>query len=147
MSHGPIERSYLWLCAAALLASWALASGWFALSLAVGALLQVVNFRGLRRSAELFFGGRLPGGWGASFGLRFALLAGAIFAALHAGAHPLGLLIGLSLIVPAALVGAWQMRPAQATVSAAPPPDDPSWDRWNAWLARERDEDDDGDDW
>jgi hypothetical protein len=61
--------------------------------------------------------------------------------ALHQGAHPVGLVLGLSMIVPAALAGAWMKRPAAAAgeEAPAPVPDDASWDDWNAWLARPRD--------
>jgi hypothetical protein len=78
----------------------------------------------------------------ASFGLRFVLLAGAIWAALALGAHPVGLLIGLSLFVPGVLLAAWRARPAPDPEAPALAADDPSWEAWNPWLARERDAED-----
>jgi hypothetical protein len=141
----PIERWNLTLCTAAVVAAFALGSPRFASSLAVGAVLELINFRGLRRSGEMLFAGRLRGGWGASYGLRFGLLGVGIGVALYAGAHPVALVIGLSLIVPAAVIAAWRMRPPILEHPPAPQPDDPSWDRWNPWLARERD--DEEDDW
>ena len=43
---------------------WWLASPAFALSLGFGALLEAVNFRGLRRSAQFLFWGEIRGGGG-----------------------------------------------------------------------------------
>jgi hypothetical protein len=63
-----------------------------------------------------------------------------IGAALYFGAHPVGLLIGLSLIVPAAIIEAWRARPAVNPEAPQLAPDDPDWERWNPWLAREREE-------
>jgi amino acid transporter len=129
----PIERTNLALCASAAIAAWWLMTPVFALSLGFGALLEAVNFRGLRRSAE-FLSGLLA--------LRFGLLVIGIGAALAFGADPLGLLLGLSLIMPAAIFEAWRARPPQGPTAPALAPDDPSWDRWNPWLAREGDPDD-----
>ena len=41
--------------------------------------------------------------------------------------------------MPAAVIEAWRARPAVDENAPALDPDDPSWDRWNPWLARERD--------
>lgn len=141
----PIERTNLALCAGAAAASWWLVTPAFALSLAFGALLEAVNFRGLRRSAEFLFGGQIQGGnaWSGLFALRFGLLVIGIGAALAFGADPLGLLLGLSLIMPAAIFEAWRARPPLDPMAPALAPDDPSWDRWNPWLARESDSDED----
>jgi hypothetical protein len=143
----PIERANLALCAGATAASWWLASPAFALSLGAGGLLEAVNFRGLRRSAEFLFSGHLGAGsgWQGLFALRFGLLVLGIGAALALGAHPVGLLIGLSLIMPASIFQAWRSRPPLDPNAPALAPDDPSWDRWNPWLARERDPSDDED--
>ena len=140
MRIDPIERTNLALSAGAVAASWWLATPAFALSLGFGALLEAVNFRGLRRSAEFLFLGQLPtgGGWSALFALRFGLLVIGIGSALAFGADPVGLLVGLSLIMPAAVFEAWRARPPIDATAPALAPDDPSWDRWNAWLARER---------
>jgi hypothetical protein len=68
---------------------------------------------------------------------RFGLLK--MGSARRFGAHPLGLLLGLSLIMPAAIFEAWRARPPLDPSAPALAPDDPSWDRWNPWLARESD--------
>ncbi len=57
------------------------------------------------------------------------------------GAHPVGLVIGLSTIIPAAILEAWRARPLIESAATGLAPDDPAWDRWNPWLARERAED------
>ena len=123
-------------------ASWAFISPRFAGSLALGAVLEAINFRtmfGYWRRA-LFGEGA---GWArfASFGVRLVALAAAIWAALALGAHPVGLVVGLSLVVPAVVLAAWRARPAPAPDAPGLPPDDPSWDAFDPWLARERDPD------
>jgi hypothetical protein len=57
-----------------------------------------------------------------------------------------GLVLGLSLILPAALIEAWRSRPPIVEDAPALPEDDPGWNDWNPWLARER-LDDPEDDW
>ena len=76
MTIQPIERLNLALCAGATAATWWLVSPVFALSLGFGALLEAVNFRGLRRSAQFLFWGQIQGsrGWQGVFALRFGLL-------------------------------------------------------------------------
>jgi hypothetical protein len=135
-----MERVNLGLSAGAVAASLALASPPFAASLALGAALEAANFRALRAgAARLLLSGDLAIGkaWLAGFGVRFALLSVAIGYALDQGAHPVGLTIGLSTILPAVVVGAWLQRPPIGSPEPGPPPDDPSWERWNPWLARE----------
>lgn len=142
MAIDPVERLNLALSAGAVAASFALGSPLFAASLAVGALLETLNFRTLRRSAKALFAGQLVGGsgWSMIYAVRFTLLAIGMGVALYVGAHPVGLVIGLSLIVPAVVIEAWRSRPlVPAEPAPSLPPDDPSWDRWNPWLARERD--------
>jgi len=146
MSIDPIERWNIAISAGAVATSLAVATPAFATSLAVGAALEAVNFRAMRRSAQFLFWGVLPGqrAWAAVFGLRFLLLATGICAALYFGADAAGLLIGLSLIMPATVIEAWRSRPPVDTNAPRLDDDDPSWDRWNPWLAREskvRDED------
>jgi hypothetical protein len=105
-----------------------------------------VNFRGLRRSAQFLFWGRIEGGrgWSGLFALRFGWLVIGIGGALAFGAHPVGLLVGLSLIMPAVIIEAIRTRPPIDPKAEALGPDDPAWEQWNAWLARERrDEDED----
>jgi hypothetical protein len=146
MSLDPIERTNLALSAGAAALSLAFAPPAFAASLLAGAALESVNFRGLRRSALHLFGGGLPGsgGFRALASLRFLLLAAGIALALGAGAHPVGFVIGLSLIVPAALIEAWRHRPPIDPAAPALAVDDPAWERWDAWRAREREPAEDG---
>ena len=129
------------ISAGAVAAAFALASPVFAASLAFGAAIEAANFRALRAAANRMFSGELAMGrlWAAGFGLRFGFLAIAISLALNAGAHPIGLVIGLSTTIPAVVLGAIYLRPPVLETGPAPPPDDPSWDAWNPWLARERD--------
>jgi len=131
--------------AGAAAASWALVSPRFAGSLALGAALEALNFRGLFGYWQRALLGGEQAGWArfAGFGLRLVALAGAIWAALALGAHPVGLLIGLSLVVPGVVLAAWRARPAPDPEAPALAADDPSWDAWNPWLAHERDAEDD----
>ena len=69
----------------------------------------------------------------------FLLLGFSVWAALALGAHPVGLLLGLSLVVPGVVLAAWRARPAPSPDAPALAADDPSWEAWNPWLARERD--------
>lgn len=141
MTIDPIERMNLTLSAGAVAAALVLVSPLFALSLAVGAGLEAINFHGLRNQAQFLFWGQIKNGsqWTGLFGLRFGIVIIGIGAALYFGADPAGLLVGLSLIMPAAVIEAWRTRPAIDPDAPALHPDDPSWDRWNAWLAREED--------
>ena len=146
----PIERLNLTLSAGAVAASAAFLSPGFAISLAIGAGLEAFNFRGLHRSAQFLFWGEIGSGgtWLGVYGLRFSLLVIGIGAALYFGADPVGLLVGLSLIVPATVIQAWRHRPAIDPDAPALDPEDPEWDLWNPWLAREEeptDEDEDDD--
>jgi hypothetical protein len=144
----PIQRMNLVLSAGAVAASLVVATPAFAFSLLVGATLEAFNFHGLWRSSQFLFSGQIAGsrGWMGVFALRFSLLALGIAAAIFFGADPVGLCIGLSLIMPAAVIEAWRARPAVDESAPALDPDDPSWDRWNPWLARERGEFEDEED-
>jgi len=139
MSIDPVERWNLAISAGAVATSLAVAPPLFTTSIAVGAALEAVNFRALRRSAQFLFCGVMPGqrAWGAVFALRFSLLAVGIFAALYFGADAVGLLIGLSLIMPATIIETWRSRPPIDPNAPRLADDDPSWDDWNPWLARE----------
>ncbi len=106
-----VEKWNLGLSASAVAASLALATPHFATSLAAGAFLEAVNLGALRRSALRFFGGEMTRSWTGAFALRFLLLAAGIFLTLQAGAHPVALLIGLSIAMPTVLVDAWLNRP------------------------------------
>ena len=136
-----MERLNFGISAGAVAAGFALASPAFATSLALGAAIEALNFRALRSGANQLFSGNLVAGkaWAMGFGVRFAFLAVAISLAIGAGAHPVALVIGLSTTIPAVVIGAWLQRPAIDPNAPALPADDPSWDVWNPWLARERD--------
>ena len=142
MKIDPIERTNLTLSAGAVAASYVLVSPLFALSLAAGAALEAFNFRGLRSQAQFLFWGQIRSGgaWTGLYAMRFGVLVVGIGVALWFGADPVGLLIGLSLIMPAAVIEAWRSRPAVDPNAPALAEDDPAWDRWNPWLAREREE-------
>jgi hypothetical protein len=111
----------------------------FAAGLALGALLELANFRSMWRSCERIFlaGANGAGSAVAMFGLRFVLLGGVIFLALRGGIDAAGLLVGLSLVVPASLLAAWRARPPIVAGAPALTPDSEEWNRWNPWLARE----------
>jgi len=142
----PIERTNLALSAGAAAVSLALLGPVFTVSLVAGAALESVNFRGLRRSAAAFLGGEIPGsdGFRAVAGLRFLVLAVGVGTALAFGAHPVGLVVGVSLIIPAAIIEAWRHRPPVVPGAPALAADDPEWDLWDAWRAREREPEDEG---
>ena len=57
----------------------------------------------------------------------------------------MGLLIGLSIIMPAVVIEAWRTRPAVDPQAQALDPEDPAWESWNPWLAREREENEEAD--
>ena len=135
------ERVNLALSAGAVVTSYAFVSPVFAASLAAGAALEALNFRHLLRSGQRLFAAETS--WNGGFALRFVLLALGISGALYLGAHPVGLLAGLSLMVPAVVITAWRTRPPVDPDAPALDPDDPAWERWNPWLAREREEDGD----
>lgn len=153
----PIQRWNAVFSAGAVAAATAWGSPALGLSVAVGAVVEALNFRGLTIAARGFLAGQLGGRgiWSALFVMRLGVLATVLLLAIRRGAEPVGLLIGLSMILPAAVLGAWQVRPGsdepgQPLVSAAPPdgpppPDDPSWDdpglRWGFWWGRERQDD------
>jgi hypothetical protein len=87
----------------------------------------------------LFFGQIRSGGrWTGLYGLRFALLVIGIGGGLALGADPVGLVIGLSLIMPTTIWVAWRNRPPIDPNAPALAADDPEWERWNPWLAREQ---------
>jgi small basic protein len=142
-----VERLNLGLSAGAVAASFVLATPNFAISLAAGAALEAVNFGALHRGAQRFFSGDVPGasGWLILFALRFVMLGVSIGVVIWVGAHPVALVIGLSIAMPAVLIDAWMNRP-QPTDEAAMPglaPDDPEWDRHSVWAVDSLDRDDD----
>lgn len=142
MEQGTVLGWNLAFSAGATAASYVWVSPRFAFALALGAGLEVMNFRSLYSSCHRIFGLGAEGVSGAgpavgAFGLRFLLLAAVLFFALREGMHPVGLLVGLSLIMPAVVVAAWRSRPAIDPNAPALPDDDPAWDIWNPWLAHE----------
>jgi hypothetical protein len=148
----PMERVNLGFSASAVAAGFVLAPPEFAGSMALGAALEAVNFRALYQHSRALFAGQVAGGsaWVGLLGARFAVLGGGIVAALAVGANPVGLVVGLSLAMPATLIAAWLYRPPILPADSLPAlsPDDPSWDRYRVWRAREvevarSDEDDD----
>lgn len=140
-----VERLNLAVSAGATAAGYALVSPAFAAGLAAGAAIEAVNFRHLLRSGKQLFAGN-PVGWYTGYALRFGFLGIAMALALWLGAHPIGLVVGLSLILPLVVFEAWRSRPPILPGAPSLPPDDPAWDCWNPWLARER-EDDERDEW
>jgi len=109
-----VQRLHLFLAAgASVLALFGGAE--FALSVLLGAALQALNFRALYRFATrivLRAGGAAPALSLLGFALRLSLLGVAIALLLRAGADPLGLLLGLSLLAPAMIAAAMRARPA-----------------------------------
>lgn len=134
------------ITAAAALVAFAIAPPKFALSLLLGAALQTLNFRGLFGLARgaLVQESRAASG----FALRLPLFAGLVFLAIQVGVDAGGLLVGITTLVPAVVISAWQARPRDSVDPRALPalaPDDPSWDQYSLWLARERETEREGD--
>lgn len=131
----PMERLSLGLSAGAVAVGFAAISPAFAASCALGAALEAVNFRALRASAARLLSGELQGGglWTALLGMRLFMLFVSMAVALAAGAHPIGLLVGVSMIVPAALIVAWRVRPPVDPTAPALPADDPEWETFSVW--------------
>lgn len=134
----------LTLSAGGLAASALFAGPAFTAAYALGAALEAVNFRALCACAQRLLSGQLGAGghvgdggrfWIALLGLRLAMLFGAMGVALVAGAHPIGLLLGVSTVVPAVLLGAWWLGPPVDPAAPALPADDPAWDHWSVWRA------------
>lgn len=149
----PIERVSFTLSAGAVGAAYLFASPTFANGMAVGAALEAFNLRMQVKAARVFFSGERPekmgaGPWVGGFASRFGFMGIALIGALYFGADPAGLLVGVSLAMPAVVVWAWRNRPAVIDVEAEPglAPDDPSWDRWSLWAAKEVEPSDDDDD-
>lgn len=134
----PAEKLNVGIGAGAVAASFAIASPHFAGSLAFGAALQAVNFRFLHRTAEALFTGVVNGGgpWVVVLVLRLGLVFGGIIGAMLSGADPVGLVIGLSLAMPATVVAAVIHRPELVPEEPAPAldPTDPSWDEYSVWY-------------
>ncbi len=132
----PAEKLNLGISAGAVAASFALAPPLFAGSLAAGAMLGSVNFRFLHRTAEGIFNGLVQSGsWIVVLVFRLALVFAGICAAMMSGADAIGLVIGLSLVMPASVAAAIWLRPQHVAAEPGPAiaPDDPIWDDYSVW--------------
>jgi len=132
----PAEKLNLGISAGAVTASFALASPLFAASLAAGATLGSVNFRFLHKTAEgVFLGFVQRGSWVAVLVFRLALVFGGVCAAMMLGADAIGLVIGLSLVMPATLAAAVWLKPEHVPTAPGPAiaPDDSIWDDYSVW--------------
>lgn len=138
MTDRSIEHLSWALAAGGAAVAWPAVSPAFAGAIALGAAFEAANFRALRVASRHFFAGKVGGAgpWAALFGGRLVLLATGIALAVHLGVHPIGLVVGLSFVVPAALVVAWRSRPPVDPDALALAEDDPEWEAWNPWLAR-----------
>jgi hypothetical protein len=140
----PAERVNMGISAGAVAASFAAVSPHFAGSLAIGAVLEALNFRFMHGVAEALFAGVVNGGgpWVGALSLRIGLVIGGIAVAMTAGANPLALVIGLSLAMPASVIAALLNRPEviEQEPAAGLDADDPSWDLYSVWRAAEREE-------
>lgn len=123
--------------AAAAAAALALGTPKLALSILLGAALQTLNFRSLFALAQRAFAQERAS---SGFALRLPLLGALLFVAIRAGVDAAGLLVGLSVVMPAVVLAAWQSRPPRLAPRDLPAlaPNDPTWDAWSPWLARER---------
>jgi hypothetical protein len=146
----PVERMSFALSAGAVAISYALAPAPFTAGLAAGAALEAINLRGLVAYARRLFSSELAGAgpWIGAFSLRFGVLVVGIFVVLQAGASPVGLLVGLSLAMPAVVISAILNRPERVEHELLPaiPPDDESWDHYSVWRAGSAPPPSDGDD-
>jgi hypothetical protein len=132
-----LQRLHLTLSAGGIAASALFVGPAFTAAYALGAALEAVNFRALCACASRLLSGQLDGSrsWVVLLGMRLGLLFAAMGFALFAGAHPLGLLLGVSTVVPAVLIGAWWLGPAIDPNAPVLPDDDPAWDHWSVWRA------------
>jgi hypothetical protein len=140
LRQGTVVGWNLAFSAGACAVSAATVSAHFAASIALGTALELANFRALWASCErtLLAERSARGVAVAAFGARLVLLGVAIALALRSGIDAVGLLIGLSLIVPAVLLAGWLAAPPIVPDAPALAPDDPAWDLADPWLARER---------
>ncbi len=138
----PIEQINVALSAGAVATAAVVASPLFALSVAVGAFLESISFRGLSVVSKAFFTGSVRGsvGWLLLLAMRLGLVGVLLYFAVRLGADPVGLLIGLSVILPASVIGAFQMRPTFDPEAAPLSEEEPVDWGWDAGLYRDRDE-------
>lgn len=137
MTTRPIERINVALSAGTVATAAVVASPLFALSVAVGAVLESLSFRGLSIASRAFFGGVVRGqvAWLLLLAMRLGLVGTLLFFALRLGADPIGLLIGLSVILPASVVGALRMRPPVDPNARPLEPEEDADSDWG-WDAR-----------
>ncbi len=142
MTTRPIEQLNLALSAGAVATAALVASPGFAASVAVGAFLEGLSFRGLSVASKAFFRGVVRGQlvWLLLLGMRLGAVGTLLYFAVRLGADPVGLLVGLSVILPATVVGSLRLRPAiDPEAAALPPEDEPDWG-WDAHLHSDEDE-------
>lgn len=138
-----VGRWYLALVAGAVSVAWFASSPGVAISLLCGAGIGALNFFLIYRNCQAIFlgaaGGERNGTVVAALGfcLRFGMLLLVVAVSIYIGAHPVGLVIGLSLIVPAILIQTWISRPAVDRAATLAPLDDGCREIWNASLVRE----------
>ncbi len=140
MTTRPIEQLNLALSAGAVATAALVASPAFAASVAVGAVVEGLSFRGLSVASKAFFAGVLRGRfvWLLLLGMRLGLVGTLLYFSVRLGADPIGLLIGLSVILPATVVGSLRLRPPVDPNAAAlelDPDEEPGPDEWG-WDAR-----------
>ena len=127
--------------------AWLFGPSGVAVSILFGASIVAVNFFLLYRNCQAIFAGAADGerngkvAAALGFSLRFLLLLLVVAVSIYIGTHPIGLVIGLSLIVPSILVHTWINRPATDEASAFN--DEEGWETWNPSLAREEVTDED----
>ena len=143
MTTRPIERINLALSAGVVATAAAVASPLFAMSVAIGALVEGLSFRGLSIASRAFFAGVIRGqtAWLVLLAMRLGLVGALLYGAVRLGIDPIGLLLGLSVILPASVLGAIRMRPA-IDPNAGPVEDEPAdtdWG-WDARLYRDRED-------
>lgn len=136
LDRTPFASSYIAVSLAAYVLAAAFATAYFAWSLLLGIMLEWVNFVFLRRSCRRVLSGSSSGLIG-NFGVRFVLLAVVVGLALSLGCHPIGLLVGLSVVVPSGIIAAWRVRPLP--LSSNINSEEYDWDNWDPWRAQERD--------
>ena len=139
-----VQGMNLLLSAGATAAGYVAVSPRFAGGVMAGAVVESVNLRAMWRFSEraIFDQGGGSAIAAGAFGVRFVVMGAVIFALLSAGMHPVGLLVGLSMVIPSVVTAAWLSRPAPSDAAPLAPTDDAAFDDWNPWLAREVDRDD-----
>ncbi len=141
MTTRPIERINVALSAGAVATAAMVATPLFAASVAIGALVEGLSFRGLSVASHAFFAGVIRGqaAWLLLLAMRLGLVGALLFGAIRLGIDPVGLLIGLSIILPASVLGAIRMRPPVDPNAGPIREEDSEWG-WDARLYQDREE-------